>query len=87
MADALRTYGRQLKEFFSDIAFILTLAWKEHKTLVVSLGLVGTKDAVIPSVQVCIGKLIVDQAVYLIQDRIPQALDDVLFLVGIEAGL
>jgi ATP-binding cassette subfamily B protein len=43
--------------------------------------------AVIPSIQVYIGKLIVDQLVYLIQDRTPQALYDVLFFVGIEIGL
>jgi ABC-type multidrug transport system fused ATPase/permease subunit len=35
MADARRTYVEQVKEFFPDIAFILTLAWKEHKSLVV----------------------------------------------------
>jgi hypothetical protein len=40
--------------------------------------------AVIPSIQVYVGKLIVDQLVYLIQDRTPQALYDVLFFVGIE---
>jgi ATP-binding cassette, subfamily B, bacterial len=87
MADAGRTYLEQVKEFFSDIAFILTLAWKEHKSLVVSLGLVRALGAVIPSVQVYIGKLIVDQLVLLVQDRTTQALYDVLYYVGVEVGL
>src|SRR5687767_5581902 len=87
MADAVRTYVGQVKAFFSDIAFILSLAWEEHKRLVVGLGLVRTLGAVLPSVQVYVGKLIVDQLVYLIQDKTPQALYDVLFFVGIEIGL
>jgi ATP-binding cassette, subfamily B, bacterial len=53
----------------------------------VGLGLVRTLGAVIPSVQVYIGKLIVDQLVLLLQDRTPQALHAVLFCVGIEIGL
>jgi ATP-binding cassette subfamily B protein len=87
MAHGLRTYGGQVKDFFSDIVFILNLAWQEHKPLVVGLGLVRMVGAVIPSIQVYVGKLIVDQLVYLIQDRTPQALYDVLFFVGIEIGL
>ena len=69
MADALRTYVGPVKAFFSDIAFILKLAWDEHKRPVVGLGLVRALGAVIPSVQVYVGNLIVDQLVYLIQDR------------------
>jgi ATP-binding cassette subfamily B protein len=87
MAGARRAYAGQVKEFFSDIAFILTLAWKEHKSLVVGLGLVRAVGAVIPSVQVYVGKLIVDQLVLLVQERTTQALHDVLFYVGIEIGL
>ncbi len=87
MADARRTYLEQVKEFFSDIGFILELAWGEHKPLVVGLGLVRVLGAVIPSVQIYIGKLIVDQLVLLVQDRTLQALYDVLFYVGIEIGL
>jgi ATP-binding cassette, subfamily B, bacterial len=87
MADAVRTSVSQVRGFFSDIAFLLNLAWKEHKPLVVGLGTVRTVGAVIPSIQVYVGKLIVDQLVYLIQDRTPQALYDVLFFVGIEIGL
>jgi ATP-binding cassette subfamily B protein len=87
MAHGLRIYGGQVKDFFSDIVFILNLAWQEHKPLVVGLGLVRMVGAVIPSIQVYVGKLIVDQLVYLIQDRTPQALYDVLFFVGIEIGL
>jgi hypothetical protein len=74
MADGLRTYVGQVKDFFSDIVFILNLVWQEHKPLVVGLGLVRTVGAVIPSIQVYVGKLIVDQLVYLIQDRTPQTL-------------
>jgi ABC-type multidrug transport system fused ATPase/permease subunit len=87
MADAGRAYTGQVKEFFSDIAFILTLAWQAHKSLVVGLGLVRTVGAVVPSVQVYIGKLIVDHLVLLVQDRSTQALHDVLFYVAIEIGL
>jgi hypothetical protein len=87
MAESRRASLGQVKEFFSDIAFILTLAWEEHKALVIGLGLVRALGAVIPSIQVYIGKLIVDQLVYLIQDRSQQALYDVLFFVGIEIGL
>src|SRR5919108_1584532 len=87
MADALRTYVGPVKAFFSDIAFILNLAWDEHKRPVVGLGLVRALGAVIPSVQVYVGKLIVDQLVHLIQDRTTQALYEVLFFVGIEIGL
>ena len=87
MADALRTYVGPVKAFFSDIAFILKLAWDEHKRPVVGLGLVRALGAVIPSVQVYVGKLIVDQLVHLIQDRTTQALYEVLFFVGIEIGL
>jgi ATP-binding cassette, subfamily B, bacterial len=87
MAAALRTYVGQVKAFFSDIAFILNLAWREHQPLVVGLGLMRTLGAVVPSIQVYVGKLIVDQLVYLIQARTPQALYDVLFFVGIESGL
>jgi ATP-binding cassette, subfamily B, bacterial len=87
MADAKRVYAGQVKEFFSDIAFMLTLAWKAHKSLVVGLGLVRTVGAVVPSVQVYIGKLIVDHLVLLVQDRTTHALYDVLFYVGIEIGL
>jgi ATP-binding cassette, subfamily B, bacterial len=87
MTESRRASLGQVKEFFSDIAFILTLAWEEHKALVIGLGLVRALGAVIPSIQVYIGKLIVDQLVYLIQDRSQQALYDVLFLVGIEIGL
>jgi hypothetical protein len=53
MADAVRTYVGQVRDFFSDIAFLLNLAWKEHKPLVVGLGTVGTVrtvGAVIPSI-------------------------------------
>jgi ATP-binding cassette subfamily B protein len=87
MTESRRASLGQVKEFFSDIAFILTLAWGEHKAPVIGLGLVRALGAVIPSVQVYIGKLIVDQLVYLIQDRSQQALYDVLFFVGIEVGL
>jgi ATP-binding cassette subfamily B protein len=87
MAESSRASLGQVKEFFSDIAFILTLAWGEHKAPVIGLGLVRALGAVIPSIQVYIGKLIVDQLVYLIQDRSQQALYDVLFFVGIEIGL
>jgi ATP-binding cassette subfamily B protein len=87
MAESRRASLGQVKEFFSDIAFILTLAWGEHKALVIGLGLVRALGAVIPSIQVYIGKLIVDQLVYLLQDRTLQALYDVLFFVGIEVGL
>jgi ATP-binding cassette subfamily B protein len=87
MADVRRTYLAQVKEFFSDIGFILKLAWEEHKLIVIGLGLVRTLGAVIPSIQVYVGKFIVDHLVYLIQDRTPQALHDVLFFVGIEIGL
>jgi ATP-binding cassette, subfamily B, bacterial len=87
MAAALRTYVGQVKAFFSDIAFILNLAWREHQPLVVGLGLMRTLGAVVPSIQVYVGKLIVDQLVYLIQAKTPQALYDVLFFVGIEIGL
>lgn len=87
MADGLGTYVGQMKDFFADIGFLLTLAWQEHKPLVVGLGIVRTVGAVIPSIQVYVGKLIVDQLVYLIQDRTSQALHDVLLFVGIEIGL
>jgi hypothetical protein len=49
MADGLRTYVGQVKDFFADIGFLLTLAWQEHKPLVVGLGIVRTVGAVIPS--------------------------------------
>ena len=87
MADGPHTSVGQVKDFFADIGFLLTLAWQEHKPLVIGLGIVRALGAVIPSIQVYIGKLIVDQLVYLIQDRTPQALSDVLFFVGIEIGL
>jgi ATP-binding cassette, subfamily B, bacterial len=48
---------------------------------------VRTLGAVVPSIQVYVGKLIVDQLVYLIRARTPQALYNVLFFVGIEIGL
>jgi ATP-binding cassette subfamily B protein len=87
MAEARRAYLGQVGEFFSDIAFILGLAWEAHKSLVIGLGVVRALAAVIPSVQVYVGKLIVDQIVVLVQDRQMQALSDVLFFVGIEIGL
>jgi ATP-binding cassette subfamily B protein len=87
MADAAPTYVGQVKDFFSDIAFLFTLAWHEHKSLVVGLGLTRALGAVLPSIQVYVGKLIVDQLVLLIQNKTSQALYDVLFFVGIEVGL
>ena len=87
MADSRGAYVGQVKEFFSDIAFILALAWETHKLLVVGLGVVRAVGAVIPSMQVYVGKLIVDQIVVLVQGRNIQALYDVLFFVGIEIGL
>ena len=87
MADGPHTSVGQVKEVFSDIAFLLNLAWQAHKPFLLGLGIVRALDAVIPSIQVYVGKLIVDQLVYLIQDRTPQALSDVLFFVGIEIGL
>jgi ATP-binding cassette subfamily B protein len=87
MANSRGTYVGPVKEFFSDIAFILALAWEAHKPLVVGLGVVRAGGAVIPSIQVYVGKLIVDQIVVLVQDRSVQALYDVLFFVGIEIGL
>jgi hypothetical protein len=33
MADAVPTYVGQVKDFFSDIAFLFNLAWQEHKPL------------------------------------------------------
>jgi ATP-binding cassette subfamily B protein len=87
MADSRGAYVGQVKEFFSDIAFILALAWETHKLLVVGLGVVRAVGAVIPSIQVYVGKLIVDQIVVLVQGRNIQALYDVLFFVGIEIGL
>jgi ATP-binding cassette subfamily B protein len=87
MAASRRTYAGQVKEFFLDIFFILKLAWDDDKPIVAGLGCGRTIGAVIPSIQVYIGKLIVDQVVYLVQERTPQALYDVLFFVGIEIGL
>jgi ATP-binding cassette, subfamily B, bacterial len=87
MADSRRTYVERVKEFFLDIFFVLRLAWEAHKALVIGLGCVRIVGAVIPSIQVYIGKLIVDQLVYLVQDRTPQALNGVLFFVALEIGL
>jgi hypothetical protein len=41
MADARQTYRAQVQEFFSDVGFILSLAWQEHKAMVVGLGVVS----------------------------------------------
>jgi ATP-binding cassette subfamily B protein len=87
MADSRRTYVARVKDFFLDIFFVLKLAWEAHKSLVIGLGGVRIVGAVIPSVQVYIGKLIVDRLVYLVQDRSPQALSDVLVFVALEIGL
>jgi ATP-binding cassette, subfamily B, bacterial len=87
MADAAPTYVGHVKDFFSDIAFLFMLAWHEHKSLVVGLGLTRALGAVLPSIQVYVGKLIVDQLVLLIQEKTSQTLYDVLFFVGIEIGL
>ena len=61
MADGPHTSVGQVKEVFSDIAFLLNLAWQEHKPVLLGLGMVRALGAVIPSIQVYVGKLIVDQ--------------------------
>ncbi len=52
MTDGPHTSIGQVKDFFSDIAFLLNLAWDEHKPLVLGLGTVRALGAVIPSIQV-----------------------------------
>ena len=40
MADGQHTSIAQVKDFFSDIAFLLNLAWEEHTPLILGLGIV-----------------------------------------------
>jgi ATP-binding cassette, subfamily B, bacterial len=87
MADVRRAYWVRVKAFFLDIVFVLTLAWEDHKRMVLGLGLTKTMAAVIPSIQVYIGKLLVDQLVDVLQNDNPHAWSQVFFFMGLELGL
>lgn len=80
-------YLKQFIKFFENIFFVVRLAWRETKLYVIGLGILRVLGAVIPALQIYIGKLIIDQLVAVIKSGDQSGIYALFFYVGLEVGL
>lgn len=87
MADIKPGFLNHFRDFFSNIVFVLNLAWQDHKAHIIGLGFLRILGAVIPAIQIYIGKLIIDQLVLALEPNNHDGLRALFFFLGLEIGL